>query len=82
MTAHYEEEKERRGIQSIEVGGQLLVALADSGSAMSLKQLAEAAHMTPAKAHPYLVSFGKLGLVTQDPASAHPSRSALRPGLA
>lgn len=23
--------------------------------------------MTPAKAHPYLVSFGKLGLITQEP---------------
>ena len=84
MTAPDEEEKERRGIQSIEVGGQLLVALADSGSAMSLKQLAEAAHMTPAKAHPYLVSFGKLGLVTQDPASARYGLGALalRMGLA
>lgn len=79
-----EEEKERRGIQSIEVGGQLLVALADSGSAMSLKQLAVAAQMTPAKAHPYLVSFGKLGLVTQDPVSARYGLGALalRMGLA
>ena len=84
MTAPDEEEKERRGIQSIEVGGQLLVALADSGSAMSLKQLAEAARMTPAKAHPYLVSFGKLGLVAQDPVSARYGLGALalRMGLA
>lgn len=55
-----------RGIQSVEVGGQLLKALALSGRPMALKDLARAAAMSPAKAHPYLVSFGKLGLVEQD----------------
>ncbi len=58
-----------RGIQSIEVGGQLLKALVRAGSALALKDLARAAGMTPAKAHPYLVSFGKLGLVEQDAVS-------------
>lgn len=84
MAMQEEDEKERRGIQSIEVGGQLLVALANSGSAMSLKQLAEAAHMTPAKAHPYLVSFGKIGLAAQDPVSGRYGLGALalRMGLA
>lgn len=53
----HEDEKERRGIQSIEVGGQILVALSDHASALSLKQLAEAAQMTPAKAHPYLSEY-------------------------
>ena len=42
--------RRQRGIQSIEVGGQILVALSDHASALSLKQLAEAAQMTPAKA--------------------------------
>jgi DNA-binding IclR family transcriptional regulator len=37
---------------------------------MALKDLAQAAGMTPAKAHPYLVSFGKLGLITQDEAGS------------
>ncbi|MDI9334396.1 MAG: IclR family transcriptional regulator C-terminal domain-containing protein [Cytophagales bacterium] len=55
-----------RGIQSIEVGGKLLQALADAGRALALKDLALAAKMTPAKAHPYLVSFSKLGLIEQD----------------
>jgi DNA-binding IclR family transcriptional regulator len=79
-----EEEKERRGIQSIEVGGQLLVALANTGSPMTLKQLGEAAEMSPAKAHPYLVSFGKIGLVAQDPVSGRYGLGALalRMGLA
>lgn len=58
--------KEPRGIQSIEVGGQLLLALAHHGRPMALKDLAREAGMTPAKAHPYLVSYIKLGLVEQD----------------
>jgi DNA-binding IclR family transcriptional regulator len=64
-------EREQRGIQSIEVGGQLLLALAHEGRPMPLKALAQAAGMAPPKAHPYLVSFGKLGLITQDEASGH-----------
>ena len=60
-----------RGIQSVEVGGQLLKALAQSGRRMALKDLAREADMAPAKAHPYLVSFGKLGLIEQDPVSGH-----------
>jgi DNA-binding IclR family transcriptional regulator len=59
-------EREQRGIQSVEVGGQLLLALAHSGRPMALKDLAREAGMSPAKAHPYLVSFGKLGLIAQD----------------
>jgi DNA-binding IclR family transcriptional regulator len=62
---------EQRGIQSIEVGGRLLLALAGHGRPMALKDLALAADMAPAKAHPYLVSFGKLGLIAQDSASGH-----------
>lgn len=58
---------DRRGIQSIEVGGALLQALVDNVGPMMLKDLARAANMPPAKAHPYLVSFGKLGLIEQDP---------------
>ncbi|WP_171016114.1 IclR family transcriptional regulator [Ramlibacter sp. 2FC] len=64
-------EKERRGIQSIEVGGQLLLALGSHGRPMPLRDLAKAAGMPAGKAHPYLVSFGKLGLVTQDAATGY-----------
>lgn len=60
-----------RGIQSVEVGGQLLKALARTGRRMALKDLAREAGMTAAKAHPYLVSFCKLGLMEQDRASGH-----------
>ncbi len=59
----------QRGIQSVEVGGQLLRALAHHGRPTALKDLAREAGMSAAKAHPYLVSFGKLGLIEQDPQS-------------
>ncbi len=60
------EKDTRRGIQSIEVGGALLQTLVRFGTPMMLKDLAREAGMPPAKAHPYLVSFGKLGLIEQD----------------
>lgn len=58
-----------RGIQSIEVGGRLLAVLAENGAPRALKDLARAAGMTAAKAHPYLVSFMRLGLVEQNRAT-------------
>lgn len=64
-------EKERRGIQSIEAGGQLLLALGAQGRPLPLKELARAADMAPGKAHPYLVSFAKLGLVTQEASTGY-----------
>lgn len=59
-------EKQRRGIQSIEIGSQLLVVLARHVAPMALRDLAKAAAMSTGKAHPYLVSFLKVGFVTQD----------------
>ena len=64
-------DRAQRGIQSIEVGGQLLRALVHHGRPMALKDLAREAEMSPAKAHPYMVSFGRLGLIEQDRASGH-----------
>ena len=58
--------KIQRGIQSIEVGGQLLLVLASTPAPMGLGDLARASGMDASKAHRYLVSFGKLGLVRQD----------------
>lgn len=71
--------KEPRGIQSIEVGGQLLLALAHHGRPMALKDLAREAGMSPAKAHPYLVSFIKLGLVEQEGGSGRAGLYGLGP---
>ncbi|MFO1314429.1 MAG: IclR family transcriptional regulator [Burkholderiales bacterium] len=63
--------KSRRGIQSIEVGGALLAALVDAGAPLPLRDLAQRAGMSSAKAHPYLVSYGKLRLIEQDPLTGH-----------
>ena len=64
-----ETEKSRKGVQSIEVGAALLRALVESSHAMMLRDLAAAAKMPAAKAHRYLVSFMRMGLVEQDPAT-------------
>lgn len=66
-----ESDRAQRGIQSIEVGGQLLRALVHHGRPMALKDLAREAEMSAAKAHPYMVSFGRLGLIEQDRTTGH-----------
>lgn len=76
MRLEDDEDKGRRGIQSIEVGGRLLQALTTEAGSMTLKDLAAAAELPASRAHPYLVSFGKLGLVEQE---AHTGRYALGP---
>jgi len=47
----------------------LLAALVEAGQPSMLRDLALRAKMGPAQAHAYLVSFRKLGIVDQDPAS-------------
>jgi DNA-binding IclR family transcriptional regulator len=78
------EEKSRSGIQSIEVGFRLLDVLTNEPRAMMLRDLAQRAGMSPAKAHRYLVSFQRLGLVSQDPVSGRYELGgfALQMGLA
>jgi DNA-binding IclR family transcriptional regulator len=61
--------KAQRAVQSVEVGGRLLLALGEGRGPMTLKALAAAARLPASRAHPYLVSFGRLGLVEQDPVS-------------
>jgi DNA-binding IclR family transcriptional regulator len=69
MLGEEKDEDSRQGIQSIEVGVPLLRVLADHGAPMMLRDLAKAAAMPAAKAHRYLVSFVRTGLVTQDATS-------------
>ncbi len=76
MQLEDDEDKGQRGIQSVEVGGRLLQVLTARPTSMALKDLAAAAELPASRAHPYLVSFGKLGLVEQDP---HTGRYALGP---
>jgi DNA-binding IclR family transcriptional regulator len=59
----------QRSVQSVEVGGRLLLALAHEPVAMALKDLAARVDLSPSRAHTYLVSFGRLGLIEQDPVS-------------
>ena len=66
MLAEEKDEDSRQGIQSIEVGVPLLRVLADHGAPMMLRDLAKESGMPAAKAHRYLVSFVRTGLVTQD----------------
>lgn len=61
-------EKSRRGIQSIEIGSALLLHMARHVRPIALKDLSKDAGMTAGKAHPYMVSFLKVGFVTQDDA--------------
>ncbi len=74
----------RAGIQSVEVGFELLDALCQAPGALMLRDLAAAAGMSAAKAHRYLVSFQRMGLVVQDPVSTRYDLgpAALRLGLA
>lgn len=59
----------RQGIQSVEMAMRVLLALETGGGALSLSAIAQASGMQPSKVHRYLVSLGRIGLTSQDPAS-------------
>lgn len=58
--------RSQQGVQSVEVAGRLLRVLVSEGKAMMLRDLAKLARMPAAKAHRYLVSLSRLGLIAQD----------------
>ncbi len=58
--------KSQRGVQSAEVALGLLRVLVDAGKSMMLRDLAASARMPAAKAHRYLVSLAREGLVEQE----------------
>ncbi|MFT0168068.1 IclR family transcriptional regulator [Paraburkholderia mimosarum] len=64
-------EKPQRGIQSLDVTGDLLAALVAAGTPLPLRDLAAAAGMAPAKAFPHLVSLQKIGLLARDAAGRY-----------
>ncbi|MDM0085388.1 IclR family transcriptional regulator [Variovorax sp. J31P179] len=64
-------EREQRGIQSIEVGGEILKVLASEPRPMAMRELVKKAQMPSGKIHPYLVSLSKVGLVSQDPVTGY-----------
>lgn len=55
-----------KGVQSVDVGGRLLAVLVAQRAPMALSDIARAAAMPPWKAHVYLVSFRKLGVIEQE----------------
>ena len=57
----------KHGVQSLEIGMSILRAMANGQRSMMLKDIAAAAGMPPSKAHRYLVSLIRAGLVDQDP---------------
>ena len=77
------EEKAQRGIQSVEVGGRFLRALADVRMPMTLADLAASVQIAPAQAHTYLVSLVRLGLIKRDHLSGRyePGPLALQLGM-
>lgn len=61
-----EEVDGKHGVQSLEVGMSILRVMATGKRSMMLKDIAQAAEMPPSKAHRYLVSLIRSGLVEQD----------------
>jgi len=57
----------KHGVQSLEIGMGILRAMVRGQRSMMLKDIAAAAEMPPSKAHRYLVSLIRAGLVEQDP---------------
>jgi DNA-binding IclR family transcriptional regulator len=55
----------RQGIQSVEIAMTVLLALEQSAGPLSLTQIAALSGMQPSKVHRYLVSLGRVGLVSQ-----------------
>ncbi|OAJ52154.1 IclR family transcriptional regulator [Paraburkholderia ginsengiterrae] len=75
--------KTQRGIQSVEVGGRVLLALAQARAPLALSDLATAAQIAPGQAHAYLVSLSRLGLIKRDELTGRyePGPLSLRLGL-
>ncbi|TCW85844.1 IclR family transcriptional regulator [Burkholderia sp. SRS-46] len=76
-------QKAQRGIQSVEVGGRLLDALARRRKPLGLSELAAAAELSSAQAHTYLVSLTRLALAKRDAITGNyePGPLSLRLGL-
>ncbi|QBR03052.1 IclR family transcriptional regulator [Paraburkholderia pallida] len=74
---------QRPGIQSVEIGAEILSALATFGRPVPLRSLAAKCGMPVGKVHRYLVSLTRSGLVEQDAMSGHygVGRSAIAIGL-
>jgi DNA-binding IclR family transcriptional regulator len=68
--------EDRNGVQSVEVAGAILAAMAEAGAALPLKDIARLTGLAPGKVHRYLVSLGRCELVRQE---AESGRYAIGP---
>jgi DNA-binding IclR family transcriptional regulator len=64
-----EDAPQQQGIQSIEVGSLVLLALAEGRGPLPLSEVARRSEMHPSKAHRYLVSLVRTGLASRDVAT-------------
>ena len=78
------EEKKRSGVQSIDVGMRVMMAITEFPGAVALKDVSARADMSPSRCHRYLVSLVRGGMAIQEPGSGHYNLgpAALRLGLA
>ena len=58
-------QRPQQGVRSVEIGLSLVRQLAAAGRDLSLKEIARATDLAPAKAHRYLVSLGRARLVAR-----------------
>ena len=61
----------QRSIHSVELGFRLIRCLEEAREPLSLKELSARAGMAAGKAHLYLVSFRRVGLVAQEPSGRY-----------
>jgi DNA-binding IclR family transcriptional regulator len=87
MTVSRSSDGRQQGIQSIEIGSRVLLALEAGRGPLTLSDVAKRSGLHPAKAHRYLVSLVRTGLASQNlstamydlgPASRHLGVEALR----
>jgi DNA-binding IclR family transcriptional regulator len=64
--ASQSDQSSKQGIQSIEVGSRVLLALARHDGPSMLSEVAKGSGMHPSKVHRYLVSLVRVGLASQD----------------
>ena len=62
-----ERENTQQGIQSIEIGSRVLLALERGRGPLTLSEVGKRSGLHPAKAHRYLVSLVRTGLASQNP---------------
>ena len=63
--------RQKGGVNSVEVAGHLLRAISEAAGPARLVDIARATGMPTAKAHRYIVSLIRAGLVERDPNSGH-----------